>query len=250
MKLFLSGDGGEFCIGKITDKQYTFIEQMIEKDPDTDDAYVSSNKSNFWEGNILEKPWNEYDDITHINSVYGQNWWIGNQDGEMICDSYAEDTGTFEIDFENDNRLEFLNANKKVILGWNQIDTFFDKGFYTLDSKDFSSENIKHFFTNDDGITPCLLGTQSFERGDFFDFELPDDFEKRKLIIIIIKFHFTKKDYISFVTDIFYDGERIELNFLGDTRTKDLLHFCLECNFYSEIQKVDFDYSLEYRMTD
>ena len=44
MKLYLSGDGGEFCIGKITDKQYTFIEQKIEKDLDTNDKYVSSNK--------------------------------------------------------------------------------------------------------------------------------------------------------------------------------------------------------------
>ncbi len=250
MKLFLSGDGGEFCIGKITDKQYTFIEQRIEKDLDTNDAYVSSNNSNFWEGNVLKKPWYEYDDVTHINTVYGENWWIGNQEGEMICDIYAKDTGTFEIDLKNEDRLVFLDENKKVILGWNQIDTFYDKGFLTLKSKDFSSENIKHFLTNQDGITPCLIGTQSFERGDFFEFELPDNFEKRKLIIIITKFHFTENDFMSFVTNIFYDGKRIEMNFLGDTRTKDLLHFCLECNYNPETNEdVDFDYSLEFRMS-
>ena len=251
MKLYLSGDGGEFCIGKITDKQYTFIEQKIEKDLDTNDKYVSSNKSIFWEGNVLDKPWDEYDDIAHCNSVHGENWWIGNQEGEMICDSYASETGTFEIDLENDDRLDFSDKNKKITLGWNQIDTFYDKGFQTLKSKDFSSDSLKHFLTNKDGITPCLIGTQSFERGDFFEFELPNNFEKSKLIIILTKFHFSKNDFISFVTNIFYDGERIEMNFLGDTRTKDLIHFCLECNYNPEINgNVDFDYSIEFRMSD
>ena len=53
--------------------------------------------------------------------------------------------GTFEIDYEDDNRLEFVDDNKKVILGWNNLDAHFDKGFHTFKRKIFlrNFRNIK-----------------------------------------------------------------------------------------------------------
>ena len=252
MKLYLMGDGGEFCVGKINETQTKFIFENAKED-ESGEYHVNMEESEFWEGDIIAKPWNDLDDITHSNSAYGDNWWISNENGDLITSVEKNNTGTFEIDLENDERFDLFEDNTKLIIGWNRINAPFEKGFHSLKSKDFSENTIKHFkcegeMWSEKDNTPCLVGTQSYERGEFYEFEVPDDFDIKKLILIIVKFHFVEDDYVSCVSNIIYDGLELEMEFIGDTRQKDLLHFVLECNYDQDDPKnVDFDWSLEFR---
>ncbi len=251
MKLFVNGDGGEFCVGRINSKQADYIFGIVEKDDDNN-HYVYMEEAEFWEGNILKNPWYEFEDIVHQNSVNGQNWWISNEKGQNLASADSKETGMFEIDLNNDNRFEMFDDNRKCIIGWDHISAYFDKGFHTLKSKDFSNNNLEHFqgrgeFASREHVAPCLVGTMSYERGYFWEIEVPSNFDKSKLIIISAKFHFTESHLYSFVTDIVYDGKILDKEFVGETNTKDLYHFLLECNIDKDDGEVDFDYALEWR---
>ena len=157
--------------------------------------------------------------------------------------STEEALNRFEIDLENDDRFEYLKEKNKIILGWNKTGANFDKGFHTLKTKDFSDENIK-FFSDE---SPCLIGTQSLERGDMWSIEVPDDFDVNKLIPIAVDFHIQDDMKISLITNLFYEGNILEIN-LGDTETRELKHFVMECNYdpEEEANEVGFDYALEF----
>ena len=179
MKLYLMGDGGEFCVGKINETQTKFIFENAKED-ESGEYHVNMEESEFWEGDIIAKPWNDLDDITHSNSAYGDNWWISNENGDLITSVEKNNTGTFEIDLENDDRFDLFEDNTKLIIGWNRINAPFEKGFHSLKSKDFSENTIKHFkcegeMWSEKDNTPCLVGTQSYERGECERCALTDD---------------------------------------------------------------------------
>ena len=79
--------------------------------------------------------------------MYGVNqesFYLTSEDENFEeIDEFTEGLGTFEIDYEDDNRLEFVDDNKKVILGWNNLNADFDKGFHTFKKKDFSKSTLE-----------------------------------------------------------------------------------------------------------
>ena len=106
MKLFICGKGGELCIGKLSEEQEDFVFSNAEDEEiEFDD---------FWEDNeIMNGAWFDFDDILHTNSVYvDDHLTIKNQRGHKFIAK-----GKFEIDFEDNDRFEMLDDNKKVILG-------------------------------------------------------------------------------------------------------------------------------------
>ena len=239
-----AGRGGEFCVGKLNTAQSDFVFENAEnEDYDLD---------NFWEENEImdNKPWYDFDEIARHNTTQLKNILLMSKEDkskgieeEFYKISTEEALNRFEIDLENDNRFEYLKEKNKIILGWNKTGANFDKGFHTLKTKDFSDENIK-FFSDE---SPCLIGTQSLERGDMWGIEVPDDFDINKLIPIAVDFHIQDDMKISLITNLFYEGNILEIN-LGDTETRELKHFVMECNYEpeEEADEVGFDYALEF----
>ena len=245
MELFCyAGRGGEFCIGKLTEEQTDFVFENGENE--------EYDLDSFWEDNeIMEnKPWYDFDEIARHNTTQLKNVLLmkrANKEKGVMGEFYEittdEALDRFEIDLENDDRFEYLKEENKIILGWNKTGANFDKGFHTLKAKDFSDETIKFF----SGDSPCLIGTQSFERGDMWSIEVPDDFDLNKLIPIAVNFHTQDDEPISLITNIFYEGKLLEIN-LGDTETRELKHFVMECNYdhEEEDENIGFDYALEF----
>ena len=236
-----SNGGGEFTLGKLPSKQYKYVLSSQKK---YDDANYVDNT--FWESDILSLPWSEYDDILHLNGAYGTDWYITDNRENIIIDSEDQALGKYSIDFENDDRLEFSDDNRKVTVGWNNINTGFSKGYMTLKKKDFSEGEIR-CMTNNNNIPYAMIGTLSFEKGSFFEIEVPDNFDKTKLIITIAKFRFVCNDDIcpiSYISNIIYDGEILDKEFLGDTDVKELKHFTLEPKISG--MNVEFNYSSEF----
>ena len=245
MELFCyAGYGGEFCIGKLTEEQTDFVFANGENE--------EYDLDSFWEDNEImdNKPWYDFDEIARHNTTQLKNVLLMKRadiekgiDGEFFKITTEEALSRFEIDLENDDRFEFSKEKNKVILGWNKTGANFDKGFHTLRVKDFSDENIKFF----SGDSPCLIGSQSSEAGDMWSIEVPDDFDINKLIPIAVDFHIQDDEKISLTTNLIYEGKFLEIN-LGDTETRELKHFVMECNYDpdEEDENVGFDYALEF----
>ena len=239
-----AGIGGEFCIGKLTEKQTDFVFENGENE--------EYDLDNFWEANEImdNKPWYDFDEIARHNTTQLKNVLLMKKadiEKGIEADFYKitndEALTRFEIDLENDDRFEYIKEKNKVILGWNKTGANFDKGFHTLLAKDFSDENIK-FFSSD---SPCLIGSQSYETGDMWSIEVPDEFDINKLIPISVDFHIQDDEKISLITNLIYDGIILEVK-LGDTTTKELKHFVMECNYDpdEDDENVGFDYALEF----
>ena len=77
--------------------------------------------------------------------------------------------------------------------------------------------------------------------------EVPDDFDINKLIPIAVDFHIQDDEKISLITNLIYEGKVLEIN-LGDTVTRELKHFVMECNYDpdEDDENVGFDYALEF----
>ena len=76
--------------------------------------------------------------------------------------------------------------------------------------------------------------------------ELPDDFDKSKLIFVWSKFKFEENETNhpnTTLSKIFYDGEEIEIEVVGDTTTKEQYHFIVESNYEEGDDEVSFDYT-------
>ena len=238
------GRGGEFCVGRLNEKQ----EEYVFENADNDDLDLDE----FWEESEImdNKPWYDFDDIARHNTTQclaNVMLWTKGEKGEEIYKlSQEEVLSRFEIDFDDDDRFEYLKEENKIILGWNKTGANFDKGFHTLKTKDFSKENIQ-FFSREG--SPCLIGTQSLETGDFWNTEVPEDFDLNKLILIVVDFHIQDEEKISLITNVIYDGKILETN-VGDTQTRELKHFVMECNYDDEDEdtrdNVGFDYALEF----
>ena len=77
-----------------------------------------------------------------------------------------------------------------------------------------------------------MVGTDSREKGHFGEFELPDDFDKSKLILVWSKFKFDEYESNhpnTTLSKIYYDGKEIDIEMTGDTMGKEMYHFILEC---------------------
>ena len=246
------GRGGEFCIGKLNKEQTDFIFKNAENE--------DYDHEGFWEENEImdNKSWDEFDEVARLNTTELKKCYVegvsclllkSREDKEKgIEETFYEISSTdafsrFEIDLENDDRFEYLKGKNKVIIGWNKTGARFDKGFHTLKTKDFSDENIK-FFSEDD---PCLIGTQSLEKGEMWSIDVPDNFDINKLIPIVVNFHIRDDRPIKLITNLIYEGKILEKN-LGDTHIEKINHFVMECNYNPEEkdEKVGFDYALEF----
>ena len=243
MKLSINGKGGELCIGKLSEEQEDYVFSNAE------DEEIEFN--DFWEDNkIMKGAWYDFDNILHSNSVnLDDNLSIKNENGDEIVAK-----GKFEIDLNDDDRFEMLNNNTRVIVGWNKVSSsfnkvLFEKGFYTFKVNDFSKETLNHFNNEGRGGTPCLIGTESIEYGTFWEFDVPNNFNAEKLILISAKFHVQDNESIDFISSVIYDGKIIEKDCQGDTNIKEIKHFVVECNYYPEEKDEDrvyFDYALEF----
>ena len=239
MKIDIYGQGGEFVLGGVDKKQVNYIyDKLKNADEDGGRKHIDND---VFETNEIPLPWNEIDDITHMYGVTPDRFYLSseNENFENI-DIDTKGLGAFEIDYENDDRLEFIDDNKKVILGWNNLNSSFDKGFHTFKKKDFSERSLEIL---KGGV---LVGTDSIEKGHFGEFQLPDDFDKSKLILIWTKFMFEKNETNhpnTNLSGIFYDGEEIEIEMTGDTITKEQYHFILESNVFDDDDEVSFDYT-------
>ena len=170
--------------------------------------------------------------------VNPDNFFLDSDDKNFVnIDIKTKGLGAFEIDYENDDRLEFVDDNKKVILGWNNLNSNFDKGFHTFKMKDFSKKTLE--ILKEGG----LLGTDSIENGYFGEFSLPGDFDKSKLILVWSKFKFEEYEVNqsnTILSKIFYDGEEVEMVMTGDTITKDKYHFIVESNVNKDEVSLDY----------
>ena len=238
------GRGGEFCVGRLTEDQEEYVFANAENDEfDLDE---------FWEGSRImgNKPWYDFDDIARHNTTQCLSnvmlWTESSGEEENYRLSKEDVLSRFELDLEDDDRFEYLESENRIILGWNKTGANFDKGFHTLKAKDFSKENID-FFSRDG--SPCLIGSQSLEAGDFWNAEVPEDFDINKLILIVVDFHLQDDEKISLITNAYYNGIALDIN-VGDTVTRELKHFVMECNFDPEDEDsceiVGFDYALEF----
>lgn len=238
-KIDIHGQGGEFTLGQVDGKQIQFIYEKL-KNADDDDCRKHIDDEVF-ETDDISLPWNEIDDITHMYGVNPDRFYLDSEDEDFEdINIDTKGLGTFEIDYENDDRLEFFDDNKKVILGWDHLNAGFDKGFHTFKTKDFSETSLEIFKGGN------LVGTESVEKGHFGTFELPDDFDKSKLILVWSKFKFEENEtnhHNTILSKIFYDGEEIEIEMVGDTTTKEQYHFILESNYEEGEDEVSFDYT-------
>lgn len=224
MKVRFNGDGGEFTIGQLTAKETDFIFKNV----DNDTGEMKIEPDNFWESDDLPRTWSDYDDVLHLNKPYGEeNWELVNEDNEEIASASTQGLGSFEIDYENDDKFEMSDDNTKIVIGCNHLNIL-DKGLLTEKGKDFQEELLDEL--SEEG-KHCLM-TTSLEKGDFLEFDLPDDFDISKLIVITVRIKFDEEQYLSFVDTVIYDGKIVETDFTGDTQIKETV-----CT----IIKIDYD---------
>ena len=239
IKIDIYGQGGEFTLGQVDKKQIQFIYDKL-KNAD-DDGGRKHIDDEVFETDDISLPWNEIDDITHMYGVNPDRFYLDSEDENFEdINIDTKGLGTFEIDYENDDRLEFVDDNKKVILGWDNLDASFDKGFHTFKTKDFSETSLEIFKGG------SLVGTDSIEKGHFGKFELPGDFDKSKLILVWSKFKFEENETNhpnTILSKIFYDGEEIEIDDGEDTTTKEQYHFIIESSYEEGDDEVSFDYT-------
>tara|TARA_B100000287_G_scaffold284659_1_gene268277 strand:+ start:3280 stop:4017 length:738 start_codon:yes stop_codon:yes gene_type:complete len=245
MKIDINGNGGEFTVGGVDEKQIDFIYDKLKNSEETGDGRKHIDDTVF-ETDEIPLPWNDIDNITHMYGVNQESFYLTSEDENFEeIDEFTEGLGTFEIDYEDDNRLEFVDDNKKVILGWNNLNADFDKGFHTFKKKDFSKSTLEILKGG------SLVGTDSREKGHFGEFELPDDFDKSKLILVWSKFKFDEYESNhpnTILSKIYYDGKEIDIEMTGDTMGKEMYHFILESTVSDD--EVSFDYTGDEFTTD
>ena len=243
MRFNIFGNGNEFTLGFLDETQLMYIKNILKK---------SSNdfiEESIWETETIPKPWNEIDDLIHCyGALYDDNFYIKSDDGHLEIYKSSEGLGKFEIDYHNDDRLEFLDDNKKLFIGWNQLGTGSEKGFKKLNLNDFNLV-FQNKFTKGK-FKGGLLGVKIYEQGNFGEFELPDKFDISKLIITynIIKFgNIDLHNNIKYLTNIFYDGKKIFVEQDGNTVTTNSKFFIIEPKLSQDQNNVTFDFTKEFK---
>ena len=114
MKFNIFGNGIEFTLGFLSEDQIEYLNKLLKE---SDENYIQKN---IWETDVIPKPWNEIDDLIHCYGHYMMMTYILEVMMEIQKFTKIKHLGQFEIDYYNDDRLEFLNYNK-IVIGWNQL---------------------------------------------------------------------------------------------------------------------------------
>jgi len=212
MKIDIYGNGAEIVIGKLSEKQTQKIFPLLAKKEDGID------ESEF--ETIMEKPWNEIDNIFHWSGAFGGNYgfYITNEKEEEI-----KPEGTLNFNFDDDDCFE--NNSKDGVdnyhAGINKFNPYIDKMFLSGRSKDVTDE-MKKFAENSGVIFTCV----SQEKGHWGSFELEDNFDVKKLVPKI-----ACPDvglYHECLYGFLYDGKEVEVDFTGDTTGKTRTFYLIE----------------------
>ena len=167
---------------------------------------INGNLSQF--ETIMEKPWNEIDNIFHWNGAFGGNYgfYITNEKEEEI-----KPEGILNFNFDDDDC--FRNNSKDGVdnyhVGINKFNSYIDKMFLSGRSKDVTDE-MKKFADNSGVIFTCV----SQEKGHWGSFELEDNFDVKKLVPKI-----ACPDvglYHECLYGFLYDGKEVEVDAVCD----------------------------------
>ena len=230
MKFNIFGNDIEFTLGFLSEDQIEYLNKLLKE---SDENYI---KKNIWETDAIPKPWNEIDDLIHCyGALYDDDLYIRSDDGNIEIYKKSKHLGQFEIDYYNDDRLEFLNYNKKLFIGWNQLGSGSRKGFKKLKFKDFNIDFQNKFSKGK--FNGGLLGVKISEKGNFGKFELPEIFDKSKLILSYTELKFGYKNIpydIKYLTNMFYDGKKILVEQDGNTSTTSSQFFIIKPTLYNK----------------
>lgn len=241
MKFNIYGNGGEFTLGFLNEDQILHINEYIKESGNV------FTEETIWETEKINKPWNEIDDLIHSYGALYDEFYIKSDDGHFEIYKSSKNLGQFEIDYYNDDRLDFLDDNKKLFIGWNQLGSGSEKGFKRLNFNDFNIV-FRNKFTKGK-FKGGLLGVKIYEQGDFGEFELPDTFDISKLILTYTKIKFGNNSLysnIKYLTNIFYDGKKVFVEQNGNTITTNSKFFIIEPVLSKDQNNLTFNFKKEF----
>ena len=214
MKIDIYGNGAEIVIGKLSEKQTQNIFTLLSKKEDEDEI------DDFKFETIMEKPWNDIDNIFHWSGAWGGRYgfYLTNENEEEI-----KPEGLLNFNFDDDDC--FTNNSKDGVdnyhIGINKFNPYIDKMFLSGRSQDVTDE-MKKFAENGGVIFMCV----SEEKGHWGSFELKDSFDVKKLVPKI-----ACPDvglYHECLYGFLYDGKEVEVEFTGDTIGKTRTFYLIE----------------------
>ena len=214
MKINIYGNGAEIVIGKLSEKQTQNIFTLLSKKEDEDEI------DDFKFETIMEKPWNDIDNIFHWSGAWGGRYgfYLTNENEEEI-----KPEGLLNFNFDDDDC--FTNNSKdgvdNYLVGINKFNPYIDKMFLSGRSQDVTDE-MKKFAENGGVIFMCV----SEEKGHWGSFELKDSFDVKKLVPKI-----ACPDvglYHECLYGFLYDGKEVEVEFTGDTIGKTRTFYLIE----------------------
>jgi len=214
MKINIYGNGAEIVIGKLSEKQTQNIFTLLSKKEDEDEI------DDFKFETIMEKPWNDIDNIFHWSGAWGGRYgfYLTNENEEEI-----KPEGLLNFNFDDDDC--FTNNSKDGVdnyhIGINKFNPYIDKMFLSGRSQDVTDE-MKKFAENGGVIFMCV----SEEKGHWGSFELKDSFDVKKLVPKI-----ACPDvglYHECLYGFLYDGKEVEVEFTGDTIGKTRTFYLIE----------------------
>ncbi len=232
VKIDIFGNGAEVVIGKLPKEQTNKLFNLLSEKKDEMDEVEFEN--------IMERPWNEIDDIFHWNGAWGSNYGFyltDENDREVIPE------GSLSFDYDDDDcfKKHPNDGADNYIVGKNKIDPLIDKVFLTCRSKDLSKEMRK--FIEEGGVFFMCV---SEEKGHWGTFELQDNFDKKKLAPIIVRPDIGGPSECLY--GFLYDGKEVEVEFTGDTVGKTRTFFLIEPNINDEEESMDYDFAEEWYM--
>ena len=232
MKIDIYGNGAEIVIGKLSEKQTDKIFPLLSKKDDGIDEDEFET--------IMEKPWNEIDNIFHWNGAWGGKYgfYLTNEKEEEI-----KPEGTLNFNFDDDDC--FTNNSKDGVdnyhVGINRFNPYIDKMFLSGRSKDVTDE-MKKFAENGGVIFTCV----SEEKGHWGSFELKDNFDVKKLVPKIVCPDVGL--YSECLYGFLYDGKEVEVEFTGDTIGKTRTFYLIEPTFNDDDGLITYDIAKDWYM--
>lgn len=186
-RINLTGTGGEICTFDISEDAYNFWNEQEQADLE---SYIFTGDINieypletdFMDRDNVEPEWYDHpDEIEHLTGVSYYNGYISIEEVEK---EDSESVAIAEI-VDGEKTDDFFQYHKNLI--WNEKDEV---------------ENGKF-----------VCSAMSIEKGHFFEgyIKLKDDFDKNKLNLEIT----TLPNDESIITKVFYDGKRVEGNFMS-----------------------------------
>ncbi|MDC0142503.1 hypothetical protein OAI70_00165 [Candidatus Pelagibacter sp.] len=232
MKIDISGKGAEVVIGKLSEKQTQKIFTLLSKKKDGIDEDEFET--------IMEKPWNEVDNILHWHGAWGGKYgfYLTNEKEEEI-----KPEGLLNFNFDDDDC--FTNNSKDGVdnyhVGINKFNPYIHKMFLSGRSKDVTDE-MKKFAENSGVIFMCV----SEEKGHWGSFELKDNFDVKKLVpkIACIDIGLYSECLYGFL----YDGKEVEIEFTGDTVGKSRVFYLIEPTFNDDDGLITYDIAKDWYM--